>query len=200
MNCESPRTTSVLVITRPTLAPCPVRGMVMPFSSAWLRTDIRRLAVRHPPLDGALVEIDRREHAVRRLQDRQPLHGQSAAAFAPAATAAAPVPAPERPAPPARFRGLRRRRRRAAPRRRPACPRPACPPRPRCGTHRHRCRCRPLPQPELLSDDPVLVGEIGESRRWRRDRLGRHRRRVRVDEHGAAFPDRSRRPASWCRR
>src|SRR5688572_22279658 len=38
VNCDSPRTTRVLVMTRPTLAPCPLRGMVLPFSSAWFRT------------------------------------------------------------------------------------------------------------------------------------------------------------------
>src|SRR3954449_8348415 len=49
------------------------------------------LAVGHAPLDRALVEIDRREHAVGRFQDRESLHGETAfragATTAPAAGA-----------------------------------------------------------------------------------------------------------------
>ena len=51
---------------------------------------VRRLAVRHLPGDLAFIEIDRGDAAVRRLDDRQTLHGQPGrSAFAAAAASAA---------------------------------------------------------------------------------------------------------------
>jgi hypothetical protein len=53
---------------------------------------VRRVAVRHLPLQLTLVEIDRREHAVRRLYDRQTLDLQTATTTARAAASGARRP------------------------------------------------------------------------------------------------------------
>ena len=53
--------------------------MFSPLSAGWLRTLSGRVAVRHLPHQLAAVEIDGREHAVRRLHDRQSLDVQTAA-------------------------------------------------------------------------------------------------------------------------
>ena len=66
----------------------PVRGIVEALERRMILDVVRRLAVRDLPDELALVQIERRDAAVRRLDERQTLHGQAAAAFA-AATAAA---------------------------------------------------------------------------------------------------------------
>ena len=55
----------------------PVRGMFSPLSAGLVPDLIRRFAVRDLPGDVALVEIDRGDAAVRRLDQRQALHRQA---------------------------------------------------------------------------------------------------------------------------
>ena len=195
--------TSVFVMTRPTLPLWPGPRDVHALQQRVIAHRVRRLAVRHAPLDRALVEIDRREHAVRRLQDRQPLHVETGA-FAAAATAAAPA---------ATARSGRRRGRRGA-RAWPAVVGAACcvPPRPGCRRDPGsaaaalrlrvgiRAGARGEPLAELLADDARLVLEVGESLAAAAPPTRRQSTRSRPSRTRCAFRDRSRRPASSCRR
>ena len=66
-------TTSVLVTTRPTLPRLSGLRDRHPLQRRMVAHRVRRVAVRHLPHQLALVEIDRRQHAVRRLHERQTL-------------------------------------------------------------------------------------------------------------------------------
>ena len=85
MICGSPTTTSVLVTNSPTLPAWPVFRNVDALQRGIIANRVRRVSMRHLEPDGAGVEVDRRQHAVGRLQDRQALQpgGQSAAASTP---------------------------------------------------------------------------------------------------------------------
>ena len=80
----------------------PVRGMVEALERRMVLDVVGRVAVRDLPGERALVQIERGDASVRRLDERQPLHRQVAAAFAAAATATAA--AGRRPPEPARRR------------------------------------------------------------------------------------------------
>ena len=66
--------------------------MVSPLSAGVIADVVRRLAVRDLPGEIAFVEIDRRDAAVRRLEQRKALDVRPAATAFAAAAAAAPPP------------------------------------------------------------------------------------------------------------
>ena len=176
------------MITRPTLPLWPVRGIVMPFSSGMIAHRVRRLAVRHAPLDHALVEIHRREHAVRRLRGST-------------------VPAPS-----SRPRHRHRHRAAAAATLTAACPERRSARRPAWPGRRRRASARAPPRwgasayapvagrealAELLPDHARLIGEIGSELRAAEARRTRPRSSPSPPSRTrCASRDRSRRRAS----
>ena len=72
--------TSVFVTSEPDAAALAGLRNVHALQRGMIAHVVRRVAVRHLPHQLAAIEIDRGEHAVRRLHDRQPLHGQAALA------------------------------------------------------------------------------------------------------------------------
>ena len=156
----------------------------MPLQRRVIADRVRRVAVRHLPHQLAVVEIDRGEHAVRRLDERQTLHGQAAAAAA--------------------CRRRRRRRRRAAPRRGAAAAARRRVRRGRAAAAALRrvgraAEARAFALDERLPRGARDVADVGEPGRRldQADRRDRVIARLRVDD--VRFRIVRRRPASWCR-
>ena len=139
---------------------------------------VRRVAVRHLPDDLAAIEIDRGDRSVRRLEDRQAVDGEPAAASRrlpqarPRAGAAAPGAAA------AAARGLR-------------LPRAAN--RPRSSRQVRALRGTAAPRRPTRSGCPRNLAAA-------RRATPRDADVVRVARRWCASRDRRRRPASWCRR